>query len=427
MEEEPGSEESAAEDVAPMIYEPEPAPEVVAEVVDVRFRVAGRAAAFDLGSLQCVRGDALVVQTDRGPELGEAIAAPRARFPREDGAKLPRVTRVATDEDLARAQHNRGQEEDAARTFRELADFHRLPLKLLRVDYRFDGGKAAFWFLSTQGRVEHRALARDLSQKLHCRVEMRQIGDRDQARLVGGMGPCGRELCCSSWIREFEGVSIKHAKEQGLSLNPGKLAGMCGRLKCCLRYEYDTYAELRRGLPRVGKKVKTIHGDGVVTQQAILKRQVVVRRFEDEALFDCSLEDLVERKGRQAAAEESAPESAATDAADPARAATPEEITAAPDSQESSGEVSEWEAASTPDPKPKRRSRGGRGRKRRPDRSGAGDRDGREAKSKTASPEKAATGKDTEGAAPSGEKKSRRRRRPRGRRGGKSKDSGKSS
>lgn len=419
MQEEEGNEEIAAdEEVPPMIYEPEAIEESLPEVVDVRFRVAGRAATFDLGSLQCTRGDALVVQTERGPELGEAIAAPRPRFAREEGVRLPRVTRVATEQDLDRARHNQGQEEEAGHTFRELVDFHRLPLKLLRVDYRFDGGKAAFWFMSTKGRVEHRMLARDLAQKLHCRVEMRQIGDRDEARLVGGMGPCGRELCCSSWIREFEGVSIKHAKEQGLSLNPGKLAGMCGRLKCCLRYEYDTYAELRRGLPRVGKKVKTIHGDGVVTQQAILKRQVVVRRFEDEVLFDCSLEDLVERKPRGSrGTEEANPQTdASSSTAGPQAEATGAEPAPSAPAEAPENEISEWEAASTPDPRPKRRSRGGRGRSRKA-------RNGGESGAKPTQ----AAGAEGSGSAPSGEKKSRRRRRPRGRRGGKPKEPGKSS
>jgi cell fate regulator YaaT (PSP1 superfamily) len=309
-----------------------------AEIVDVRFRVPGRAATFQIGNLPCKRNAAVVVQTERGSELGEAIGVPRSRFPKELDAKFPRVLRLATDDDLARAEHNHAQEKDAGDVFRDLAQQLGLPLKLLRVDYRFDGGKAAFYFMSTKGRVEHRGLARDLAQKLHTRVEMRQIGERDEARLTGGMGPCGRELCCSSWLKDFAPVSIKHAKEQGLSLNPGKLAGMCGRLKCCLRYEYDTYAELRRGLPRIGKKVNCIHGEGVVTQQIILKQQVVVRRFSDEMLFDCSLEDLVEKKAESAAtaAELSAPGQETH--------ATTSPKTEAPQ------EISEWEAASTPDP-----------------------------------------------------------------------------
>ena len=335
-------------------------------MVDVRFRVAGRSATFQTGTLPCKRNSAFVVQTERGPELGETIGSPRSRFPREIDATFPRLLRLATEEDLSRAEHNHGQEKDTADAFRELAQQLSLPLKLPKVDYRFDGGKAAFYFMSTKGRVEHRGLARDLAQKLHTRVAMRQIGEPDEARLTGGMGPCGRELCCSSWLKDFAPVSIQHAKEQGLSLNPGKLAGMCGRLKCCLRYGYDAYAELRRGLPRIGKKVNCIHGEGVVTQQSILKRQVVVRRFSDEVLFDCSLEDLVERK------------EVARDATATTAEIFSEPSTTKPASSEPQPEVSEWEAASTPDPhaREKRNQSGSKkSARRRPRRRKRGDRD----------------------------------------------------
>jgi cell fate regulator YaaT (PSP1 superfamily) len=391
---------------------PEEAPPPPADVVDVRFRVTGRAGTFALGDLKCRRGAALVVQSERGPELGEATGVPRPRFEKEARAQLPRVLRVATAEDLSRANHNRGQEAAAGETFRALSAQLRLPLKLLRVDYRFDGGKAAFYFMSTKGRIEYRDLARELSQKLHTRVEMRQIGDRDEAALVGGMGPCGRELCCSSWIREFEPVSIRHAKEQGLSLNPGKLSGMCGRLKCCLRYEYDTYVELRRGLPRIGKKVHTIHGEGVVVQQAILKRQVVVRRFDDDVYVHCSLEDLVEKKTGAAADE-------TTDAATPdgAAAAAAPEGAAPEEDTESEPEISEWEAASTPAPKGERPDRGQRergGRKR-------GRRDTEKTTGSSGAPKSASgvtpgNSRSTDEKSSGGESKSRRRRRPRGRR-----------
>ncbi|MFP6664332.1 MAG: regulatory iron-sulfur-containing complex subunit RicT [Deltaproteobacteria bacterium] len=393
---------------------PEEAPPPPADVVDVRFRVTGRAGTFALGDLRCQLGAALVVQSERGPELGEATGPARSRFPREDGKKLPRVLRVATAEDLSRARHNRGQEAAAGKTFRTLAAELHLPLKLLRVDYRFDGGKAAFYFMSTKDRVDFRGLARDLSQKLHTRVEMRQIGDRDAASLVGGMGPCGRELCCSSWIREFTPVSIRHAKEQGLSLNPGKLAGMCGRLKCCLRYEYDTYVELRRGLPSIGKKVHTIHGEGVVIQQAILKRQVVVRRFDDDVYVHCSLEDLVEKKSDTAT--EGGSESIAATSPSDTDAATSFEDAELDRETESEPEISEWEAASTPAPKGERPDRGETGRGR-----GGQKRRGRNnKKSASSGSEKAAAGKNpstnrsTDGKTTGGENQSRRR--PRGRR-----------
>ena len=281
-------------DVLPYVEPPEPPPALEAHTVDVRFRVSGRACAFDTGGLHVVAHDAVVVDGERGPELGEVAGAPRPRWPNEEGVRLPRVLRVADEHDLKRAEHNRLQEETARRIFLDRARQLHLEVKLIRVDYRFDGGKAVFYFMSQQ-RVDFRHLVRDLAQALHTRVEMRQIGDRDETRLIGGVGPCGRELCCSSWMREFDAVSIKMAKAQDLSLNPSKLAGMCGRLKCCLRYEYETYVSLRRSLPKIGRQVKTVKGDGEVVKQILLKQRVVVR-LEDDVVVECSLEDLVERR-----------------------------------------------------------------------------------------------------------------------------------
>lgn len=270
------------------------AAEPVRDVVDVRFRVAGRAGAYDAGSLELAMHDLVVVQTERGPELGEVTGHVRPRWPNEQG-RLPRVLRRADDRDLSRADYNRAQERRAQGAFVSLAARHRLDAKLIRVDYRFDGGKAVFYFMA-QSRIDFRGLVRDLAQALHTRIEMRQIGDRDETRLIGGVGPCGRELCCSSWLREFAAVSVKMAKEQDLSLNPSKLAGMCGRLKCCLRYEYDTYLSLRRGLPGIGKKVKSVKGDGEVVKHLTLKQHVLLRRDEDGLVVECSLEDLVGRR-----------------------------------------------------------------------------------------------------------------------------------
>ena len=270
----------------------EPTP---ADVVDVRFRVPGRARAFDTRRVDVRANDLVVVETNRGPELGEVMAAPRPRWPDEAKAKLPRVLRLADANDIRRADHNRLQERAAEQQFVERTRELKIRAKLSRVDYRFDGGKAVFYFLGDD-RVDARGLARDLAQRLHTRVEMRQLGPRDASRMVGGVGPCGRELCCSSWLRDFGPVSIKMAKAQDLSLNPSKLAGMCGRLKCCLRYEYDTYLALRKSLPRAGKKVKTVKGNGVVVRQILLKQCVLVEREEDGEVVECSLEDLVVKR-----------------------------------------------------------------------------------------------------------------------------------
>ncbi len=266
-----------------------------ATVVDVRFRVPGRARAYDASRVPASPQDLVVVETDRGPELGEVMAAARPRWPDEAKAKLPRILRLADSNDLRRADHNRLQERAAEQHFAQRARELSLRVKLSRVDYRFDGGKAVFYFVGDD-RLDARGLARDLAQKLHTRVEMRQLGPRDATRMVGGIGPCGRELCCSSWLRDFGPVSIKMAKAQDLSLNPSKLAGMCGRLKCCLRYEYDSYLALRRTLPKIGKKVKSVKGNGVVVRQSLLKQCVIVERDEDGERVECSLEELVERR-----------------------------------------------------------------------------------------------------------------------------------
>lgn len=272
-----------------------PPPPPPAQTVDVRFRVAGRARAFDMGNLDLGAHEVVVVETERGPELGEVMGSPRPRWPNEEQQSLPRVLRRADQRDLTRADHNRNQERRGRQVFQARARELGLDVKLIRADYRFDGGKAVFYFMAEE-RIDFRALVRDLSQALHTRIEMRQIGARDETRLVGGVGPCGRELCCSSWLREFEAVSVKMAKEQELSLTPSKLAGMCGRLKCCLRYEYDTYVALRKALPRVGTRVQSVKGEGKVVKHLTLKQRILLERAEDGVVVECSLEDLVERR-----------------------------------------------------------------------------------------------------------------------------------
>ena len=172
-------------------------------------------------------------------------------------------------------------------------------MKLVKVESALDGSKVTA-FVSAEDRLDLRDVARRIADTLHTRIEMKQIGNRDETKLIGGVGPCGRELCCSSWLREFSSVSVKMAKEQGLSLNPSKLAGMCGRLKCCLRYEYDTYLELGRGLPPIGRAVESVKGNGVVSRHNVLKQSVVIRREEDGVEVEALLEDLVAKKAPDA-------------------------------------------------------------------------------------------------------------------------------
>jgi cell fate regulator YaaT (PSP1 superfamily) len=263
------------------------------QAVGVRFRTAGKIYDFETGIARLDVGDVVVVETDRGHGLGTVARPP---VPLAAGSPhLQKVVRKADQRDLARHEGNAQREREAHRLCLTRIRERRMTMKLVKVDYLFDASKAVFYFCA-EGRVDFRELVRDLAQALHTRIEMKQIGARDETKLIGGVGPCGRELCCSTWLREFQAVSVKMAKEQGLSLNPSKLSGMCGRLKCCLRYEYDTYLELRRGLPRVGAVVTSVKGDGEVVRQNVLKQTALVRRADDGVEVEVTLEDLVQKR-----------------------------------------------------------------------------------------------------------------------------------
>lgn len=203
--------------------------------------------------------------------------------------------RRADDRDLMRDDFHRRREREARSFCLERIRHHGLPMKLVKVENAFEAGKVIFYFFSER-RVDFRELVRDLAQSLRVRIEMKQIGTRDEAKLIGGIGSCGRELCCSTWLKEFAAVSVKMAKDQGLSLNPSKLAGQCGRLKCCLRYEYETYQEMGKNLPAVGTAVMSVKGDGRVTCQSVLKQMVMIRRDEDGIEVEATLTDLVKKR-----------------------------------------------------------------------------------------------------------------------------------
>ncbi len=272
-----------------------PTPPPASRVVGIQYQPAGTIHWFDPGSLELGTGDEVVVEGERGLALAHVISPPRtiARPPRD--SRLPRVVRLADGEDVARDSTNRRRGRDAQRIAVDTIRDRRMPMKVVKVDMSLDGSKATITFFA-ENRVDFRELVRDLANRLRLRVEMRQIGARDETKVTGGMGPCGRELCCSSWLREFHAVSVKMAKEQELSLNPSKLAGMCGRLKCCLRYEYETYLEIKRELPRPGTKVLCVKGDGVVVRQLPIREAVIIRRDEDSVEVEATLEDLVQTR-----------------------------------------------------------------------------------------------------------------------------------
>jgi cell fate regulator YaaT (PSP1 superfamily) len=261
--------------------------------VGVRFRPSGKVYEFDPGPLILERDDRVLVETERGPALGTVIVAPRPRAVRG----LRRVIKKADARDLAREDQNGQRERQYYRQALELIRDRRAPIKVVKAECAFDASKVTLFLASpAEDKVDLRDLGRDLGVALGTRIDVKQIGARDESKVTGGVGPCGRELCCSSWLQEFQPVTVKMAKEQGLSLNPSKLAGMCGRLKCCLRYEYETYSGLRRGLPNAGKKVESVKGNGTVVRQNVLKQTVVIRRADDDVEVEVTLEDLVVKR-----------------------------------------------------------------------------------------------------------------------------------
>jgi cell fate regulator YaaT (PSP1 superfamily) len=264
-------------------------------VVGVKFRIAGAIRDFAAGAANLAVGDEVIVEAERGMAMGIVATPTRSWFPEAGDGRPLRVLKKADERDYARDDSNRRQEREAHRWLSETIRERRLPMKLVKVEYGFDGTKASVYFFA-ESRVDFRDLARELAQRSQMRIEMKQIGARDETKLIGALGPCGRELCCSSWLREFHAVSVKMAKEQDLSLNPSKLAGMCGRLKCCLRYEYETYLEIKRSLPVVGRKVTSVKGDGVVVKVLPIREAVVIRRDEDGVEVEATLEDLVVKK-----------------------------------------------------------------------------------------------------------------------------------
>ncbi len=244
-------------------------------LVGVSFQCAGKVFDFNAQDLDLPLGTRVIVETERGRALG-TVARPPEDTPADDAPpKLKSIIRVATDSDLQQASANARKEDEAMAFCRQRIAQRGLEMKLVRAEYLFDSSKVLFYF-TADGRIDFRDLVRDLAQHLRTRIEMRQIGVRDEAKLVGGLGVCGRELCCSSYLREFAPVSVKMAKAQGLALNPAKISGQCGRLLCCLAYEYETYNELRKSLPKLGKKVTLPAGPAEVVAVDVLSQAVTL-------------------------------------------------------------------------------------------------------------------------------------------------------
>ena len=265
----------------------------MATVIGVRFHNAGKLYYFDPGRLWPSAGDAVIVETARGLEYGEVVTGVTEVADEQIVPPLRPVVRIATAEDARRRAENRVKEKEAYAVCQTKIQEHNLEMKLVSVEYTIDGSKILFYF-TANGRVDFRALVKDLAAIFKTRIELKQIGVRDEAKMMGGLGLCGRPVCCSQFLGDFQPVSIKMAKEQNLSLNPTKISGVCGRLMCCLKYEQDHYEATRKRMPRVGRDVITPDGIGTVQEINVLKETVRVRitKGDSNEVNDYALADI---------------------------------------------------------------------------------------------------------------------------------------
>ena len=246
------------------------------KVVGVRFKKAGKIYYFDPDDLIIDLNQNVIVETARGVEFGQVVVPNTEVKEEEIVAPLKKVIRIATDEDCAHHEENGAKEIEAFEVCLKKIQHHNLDMKLIDVEYTFDNNKVLFYF-TADGRVDFRELVKDLASVFRTRIELRQIGVRDEAKMMGGLGVCGRVLCCNSFLGDFQPVSIKMAKEQGLSLNPTKISGACGRLMCCLKYEQEAYEEIIVRVPKEGAIVETPDGQGVVMGISLLKEIIRVK------------------------------------------------------------------------------------------------------------------------------------------------------
>ena len=284
-----------------------PLPEKV-EVVGVNFREAGKIYYFSPDGLKLTVGERVIVETSRGVEMGVVKVANKIVDSGEIVSPLKPIGRTATDADIEHYKKNRAAEEDAIALCQKKVEAHGLGMKLVGAEYTFDNSKLIFYF-TCESRVDFRELVRDLASTFRTRIELRQIGIRDEAKMLGGLGVCGRKLCCANFLSDFVQVSIKMAKEQNFSLNSSKVSGACGRLMCCLRYEHEIYEEAHKRTPPVGSVVKTSEGEGIVVETKPLAGEVKVKLNDNDKdapkLFKCSDIKLISRPVRHAGKEKS--------------------------------------------------------------------------------------------------------------------------
>lgn len=265
-------------------------------VVGIRFKKAGKIYFFDPAGFALEKEEYVIVETARGVEIGQVANGPKEVADEAVVSPLKPVLRKATEKDIAKSVENTAKEPEALRVCQEKIATHNLPMNLVGVEHTFDAGKIIFYF-TAEGRVDFRDLVKDLAGIFRTRIELRQIGVRDEAKMMGGIGCCGRELCCSSFLGDFEPVSIRMAKEQNLSLNPTKISGICGRLMCCLKYESDLYAPQacrRQPVPKVGTVVVSVEGDGKITAVDTARKTATVKTENGQTL-QLQWDELVEK------------------------------------------------------------------------------------------------------------------------------------
>ncbi len=261
-------------------------------VVGVRFKKAGKIYYFDPGDLSIQKDSYVIVETVRGVEYGKVVIGPKQVDENDVVLPLKKVLRIADQKDRLIVEENRAAAKEAYAVCNEKVTTHQLDMKLVDVEYTFDRNKIIFYF-TADGRVDFRELVKDLAAIFRTRIELRQIGVRDEAKMLGGIGPCGRMLCCSTFLGDFEPVSIKMAKDQNLSLNPTKISGLCGRLLCCLKYENDEYESAKKALPDLGQVIDTPLGSGKVVGINILGRILQVNIPELDRVVEYTLDEIL--------------------------------------------------------------------------------------------------------------------------------------
>jgi cell fate regulator YaaT (PSP1 superfamily) len=278
----------------------------MSKIVRVRFRPHGKVYNFDSGHFVLAQGDRVIVETEQGVAFGSVVSPPLPRSPKLMIHPLKPVYRLATQEDIEQARLLEKKEEEAFKFCQDCILRRDLPMHLVRVESLFDGSKMVFYFTAAK-RVDFRELVRDLVQQFRTRIELRQIGVRHQAKMIGGLGNCGRPFCCSSFLQDFAPVSVRMAKEQNLSLNPSKISGCCGRLMCCLTYEFQTYMDLKAGLPKVGRMVSWPEGKGKILRQNVINQTLIVETPDGQEV-EVDVEQLIIEPFSDVLAEPAPPE-----------------------------------------------------------------------------------------------------------------------